>query len=312
MSGERWRLLDATGETTAARPVAPAAGAAAPPQHWPPASRYGARTVAIAADAAGVVRRSVESLAELPEALPSHALVGGLAVMVRLYEAHRVTTDFDEVSEAPADAVAALVAAGARRTSNGVEMPGRGVRLDLLDAETPLRQLSSMVRALDGPEEERAWQLAATCRYALDSAVATDILVVERESVVARVGLPVALAGALVALKAHAAVAPDRQPDKAAADVYDAWRLVRAWGPSVIAEDLSRAPVPMLLRTVAQLRHLYVEDVDRTAHRLRRASVPGVAAVGADELASASALLDALEPFLVWDPPPAGLDPGGG
>ena len=109
--------------------------------------------------------------------------------------------------------------------------------------------------------------------------------------------------GDAVALKAHAAVAPDRHSDKAAADVYDAWRLVRAWGPSVIAEDLSRAPVPMLSRTAAQLRHLYVDDVDRTAHRLRRASVPGVAAVDAEELSTVSVLLDALDPFLVWDPP---------
>ena len=38
------------------------------------------------------------------------ALVGGLAVMVRLYEAHRVTTDFDEVTESREDAIDLLIA----------------------------------------------------------------------------------------------------------------------------------------------------------------------------------------------------------
>lgn len=259
------------------------------------------RTVALASDAGGVVARSVRSLATLPVELPSYALVGGLAVMVRLSEAHRVTTDFDQASSGPDQAIALLVAQGARRTSNGVEIPGEQVRLDLLDATASLRELESMWPTLESDEERRAWQLAAACRYALDTAVDTDILVVDREEVVAGVALPVAIAGALVALKLHAIVAPDRNPDKGTTDIYDTWRLVRAWGPSVIAADLSRAPAPMLRTAAAELTTVFVDDVERAAHRLRRASVPGVQAVSVDDLAAVAVVLDALDPFLHWD-----------
>lgn len=293
-----------TGEVAVAVPVpVPGLGSGPPGGSWPPRSTHGARAVAIANDAGRVVERSVATLAELPDDLPRHALVGGLAVMVRLYEAHRVTTDFDEVSQQPGTTVATLVALGARRTTNGVELPDRGVRLDLLDAETSLADLDALVDDLTTDDERRAWQLAAACRYALETASSTDILVVEREQVVARVSLPVAVAGALVALKVHAAVAPDRPADKAAADVFDAWRLARTWGPSVVAEDLSRAPVAMLRTTAAQLQQLFGDDVDRTAHRLRRASVPGVEAVGVDDLEAALVLVDYLAPFLHWDAP---------
>ena len=117
----------------------------------------------------------------------------------------------------------------------------------------------------------------------------------------ASVHLPVALAGALVAMKAHAAMAPDRAPDKAAGDVYDAYRLIRAWGPSVIATDLSRAPAIMLRTTSTQLRHLLLDDVARTEHRLRRSSVPGVQSVGEAQLEAAGTIVDLLAPFLQWD-----------
>ncbi len=280
------------------------------------------RTVALASGPDGVVARSVRSLAALPAELPSYAPVGGLAVMVRLSEAHRVTTDFDHASAGPDQAIALLVARGARRTSNGVEIPDEGVRLDLLDATASLPDLADLWPSIESDDEQRGWQLAAACRYALDTAVDTDILVIDPTApgngsgaaaagvghaatggagVVAGVVLPVASAGALVALKAHAMVAPDRDPDKAAADIYDTWRLVRAWGPGVIAEDLARAPAPMLDTTRAQLRSVYVDDVERSAHRLVRASVPGVRAVDVDDLEAVGVVVDAITPFLTWD-----------
>lgn len=272
------------------------------------------RTVALASTIDGVVARSVRSLAALPAELPSYALVGGLAVMVRLSEAHRVTTDFDHASAGPDQAVALLVARGALRTSNGVEIPGEGIRLDLLDAATALSDLAALWPRIDGEDERRGWQLAAACRYALDTAVDTDILVIDPSAgagaaggVVGGVVLPVATAGALVALKAHAMVAPDRDPDKAAADIYDTWRLVRAWGPGVVAEDLARAPAAMLETTRAQLHAVFVDDVERSAHRLLRASVPGVGAVDVDDLEAVGVVAEALTPFLAWDE--AGLEP---
>ncbi len=122
------------------------------------------------------------------------------------------------------------------------------------------------------------------CRYALETATATQILVVEGEQVVAQVALPVALAGSLVAMKVHAAGQPTRRPDKAAGDIYDAYRLVRAWGPSVIADDLSHAPIVMLREVVQQITDLFVDGAERSARQLRAASMPGVQAIDAEDL----------------------------
>ena len=56
--------------------------------------------VALAADADGVLRRLVAAVDAVVRAdLPRHALVGGLAVMVNLAQAHRVTADVDTVSD---------------------------------------------------------------------------------------------------------------------------------------------------------------------------------------------------------------------
>jgi hypothetical protein len=246
--------------------------------------------------------------------------------MVRLYEAHRATTDFDEVTESRDETIELLLARGAVRTANGVLLPDRGVQLDLLDAGTTLRDLAELTRsglaALDSDDERRAVQLALVCRYALETATATEIVVVDRAvgtearrvpdgpdvdederagGVVARVVLPVALAGVLVAMKVHAASQPERKPDKAAGDIYDAYRLVRAWGPGIVAEDLSRAPVVLLDTTVAQLDAIFGADVERSARKLRSASIPGVESVGVDELETVVAVIEALEPFRHWD-----------
>lgn len=275
---------------------------------WPPPSRYGARSVAIANDRSSVVRRSVESLADMPEDLPRAALVGGLAVMVRLYESHRVTTDFDEVTDARDTMIDLLLARGAVRTANGVSLPEFGVQLDLIDAAMTLKDLATIAEEAAAEPltdlERGALQLALVCRYALETATATEILVVEREAVVARVALPVALAGSLVAMKVHAAMQPTRKPDKAAGDIYDAFRLVRAWGPSVIADDLSHAPVVMLREVARQTTALYVEGAERSARQLRSASMPGVQAVDADDLEAVGEVVRAIEPFLEWDAEP--------
>ncbi len=268
---------------------------------WPPAPRFGERSVALGADPRGFVVRAVRSLEALPESLPRHALVGGLAVMVRLYEAHRATIDFDEVTEGRESAIAILVAQGAERTSNGVFLPERGVQLDLLDAETDVATLLELAGSITDAEELRALQLAFVCRYALEHAEQTDIVVLSGEEITARVRLPVAIAGALVAMKLHAAVASDRQPSKAAGDVFDAYRLIRAWGPTVIASDLSRAPVPMLVRTAMQAREVFDHEVDRTAHRLRSASAPGVSAVEVEDLLAAGSVAELLETFAATD-----------
>lgn len=271
-------------------------------------ARRGGRAVVLANDKRGVVAGSVRSLAELPAELPRAALVGGLAVMVRLSEAHRVTTDFDEVTEGRDATIAVLVAQGAVPTANGVLLPDVGVRLDLLDAGHTLAELDALAPQCTTDDERSALQLAFVNRYALETAVATEVFVAERERIVAHVSLPVAVAGALVAMKVNAARTPTRARDKASGDVYDAYRLIRAWGPNVIAQDLSRAPIPMLELACAQIRSVFVDDAERTVGGLRSASVPGVDAVEVDDLEEVAVVADLLAPFLVWDPVPDDWD----
>jgi hypothetical protein len=257
--------------------------------------------VAIANDRRAVVQRSVESLADLPADLPRAALVGGLAVMVRLYEAHRVTTDFDEVTEGREATIDLLLAQGAVRTANGVLLPDRGVQLDLLDAGLSLRELAELAPAgsdlLATDLERRAVQLALVCRYALETATNTDIYVVEDERIVAE---SPSRGPAGVAMKVPA-VQPDRKRDKAAGDIYDAYRLIRAWGPGVIAEDLSHAPLPMLDAATAQIDELFGSGAERSSRKLRSASMPGVQWVDVDDLEAVGSVVDALEPFRHWD-----------
>jgi hypothetical protein len=292
------------------------------------------RTVPLRNDPRGLVARSVLTLAELPADLPAHALVGGLAVMVRLSESHRVTTDFDEVTAQREQAIDVLVAGGAQVRGSGVFLPESGLQLDLLDAAMGLDELAA-IEPVDDLERE-AVQLALANRYALESAAPTDIVVLagarapdaaedagDREdagrdaggrdggageagdppvgpgapelAVAARVRVPVALAGALVVMKVNSALSSTRARDKAAADAYDAYRLIRAWGSDVVLGDLADAPDALRATAVLQLRRLFRDDVDRTAYELQRASVPGVAALPTEQLATVAVIADLLE-----------------
>jgi hypothetical protein len=255
------------------------------------------RTIALRNDGRGLVAASVLTLAELPGELPDHALVGGLAVMVRLSQTHRVTTDFDEVTADRSDAIGVLVAGGAQVKGSGVYLPDSGLQLDLLDASHTLDELVT-VPATDDREAEVV-QMALANRYALDSAALADIVVLDGGAdlqVVARVRLRVALAGALVAMKVNSALSSTRERDKAASDAYDAYRLMRAWGSDVIVDDLAAAPERLRSTAAGQIRQLFVDQVDRTAHELRRTSVQGVRPVDVDRLADVGMIADRLAP----------------
>jgi hypothetical protein len=263
-------------------------------------SGFSHRTVAIRNDPRGIVARSVLTLAQLPHELPDHALVGGLAVMVRLSESHRVTTDFDEVTANREEAIGVLVAGGAKEVARGVYLPDAGLQLDLLDAGISLDELAATEVTSD--LEREAVQLALANRYALESAVLTDVVVLDDDDVAARVSICVAPAGALVAMKVNSALSSTRSREKAAADTYDAYRLIRAWGSDVIVDDLAPAPEALRATTASQLHRLYRDDVDRTAYELRRVSVPGVQSVDADRLSAVAVVADRLAPAGVSAP----------
>lgn len=70
------------------------------------------RRLFLAADAGSVAHRAVARLHDLVPTLPAFALIGGLAVIVRLGQAHRATNDIDAVSEDQVGLLEVLVAAG--------------------------------------------------------------------------------------------------------------------------------------------------------------------------------------------------------
>ncbi len=85
----------------------------------------------------------VQALAALERHhLPPHALIGGVAVMTRLAQAHRVTLDLDQVlRETVPSTVDMLVARhAAERVGSHVELPG-GIRLDIIPTlDRPLEE----------------------------------------------------------------------------------------------------------------------------------------------------------------------------
>lgn len=91
----------------------------------------------------GTLVSLVRALAELETAgLPRHALVGGVAVMVRLSQAHRATQDLDEVVE-PSSPTAAGLIAGPGAVENRAETAG-GVHVDLISVgDQDLRSLQA-------------------------------------------------------------------------------------------------------------------------------------------------------------------------
>lgn len=68
--------------------------------------------VVLTADVASVPYRAVARLAELAPGLPPFAVIGGLAVITRLGQAHRATNDIDMVSDDQTGLLELLVAGG--------------------------------------------------------------------------------------------------------------------------------------------------------------------------------------------------------
>ena len=70
---------------------------------------------------------------------------------------------------------------------------------------------------------------------------------------------------------------------------------MRAWGSDVIVDDVSGAPERLRATMATQIRHLFADEVERTAHELRRTSVQGVQAVDVDRLADVGMIADRLD-----------------
>jgi hypothetical protein len=152
-----------------------------------------------------------------------YAIVGGVAVAVRLGSAHRATTDVDTVvhegtKPAAVEVLSALPGA-VRDLANGHRLMFEGTKIELLEVG------NVGAGDLDGVPEKDALFVASHA-WALDSATSVEVVANDQpdEHVTARFATP----AALVAMKLHAI--EDRSPtsgvDKRAGDAWDIFRLL--------------------------------------------------------------------------------------
>jgi len=237
--------------------------------------------LAIQGDDGGVIANLVSALADLPEAMPDYVLVGGLAVIVRVAGAHRVTGDVDAVTWSPDGtndaAIAVLVDAGAERTVNGARF--EGVEIDVI-ATGDFSE--DDVAALD--EYDRAF--IASHRWAFDSAEPAQIVVFTRDGVQASAAVSLATPSALVAMKLGAI--PRRKltnPAKRASDLYDIYRLIQVFNRrGDLAAGLGGAPHDLGSWCRDQLLGLLVDQAERSSLWLATEGSPAMQAVSADAL----------------------------
>lgn len=261
----------------------------------------GDRRVLLGGTQAGFVARAVQTLQNLPSELPSWAVVGGLAVYVRIGGVHRATDDLDTVSVDRARTLQILAASGAELGRRGATLPG-GIHLDVI--------------ALRGPSE-RGSSVELARRWALDTAETLSLQVMAGGQAVAEATVPVATTPGLVAMKVHA-LAQRKTATKRANDAYDLVRLVEASGPAGVARSLSGAPAPLAEATAHALRYHFATHADVTLKRIRLVSaMPDAASLSEDRIHTVGRVADALEaiPMTGRSPerPPPGRDrPGPG
>jgi hypothetical protein len=78
--------------------------------------------VILAAERDSLPYRAVASLLDVGSGLPAFALIGGLAVIARLGQAHRATNDIDTVSDDQVGLLDALVASGLDRRGDSIQL----------------------------------------------------------------------------------------------------------------------------------------------------------------------------------------------
>ena len=215
--------------------------------------------------------RAVAKLDELLRTLPPYALVGGLAVSVRLGFTHRTTLDLDAVTDDQRQMVDVLVDAGNERRGDSVIL-GPDLKLDVLDVS----------------EGDPEYIPFLTHRFAFDSRAAVSVRVIgESGEELATATVPTARPSALVAMKLGISegVGRQRDPNKVGSDAFDVLRLLQRYGPEVLADELIAFASPALTDSLEWLatQHL-VDGADRTAGAIVRSSVRGVERVPADQI----------------------------
>jgi hypothetical protein len=224
----------------------------------------------------GTLASLIRALADLETAgLPRHALIGGVAVMVRLSQAHRATQDLDEVVE-PSSPTAAVLIAGPGAVEHRAETAG-GVRIDLISVgDRDLRSLP----ASDLPDQDDERLFALAHDFALRSAEPALIRVMDPGGgVLVESTSPVATAAALFATKLQSA--PRRSGPtqaKRGSDIYDAFLLLDQLGPVAVADALRKAPHDLATLTGDLAARLLGDEAERTLRWTTQAGVDSAAA----------------------------------
>lgn len=203
------------------------------------------------------------------------ALVGGLAVMIRLNGNHRVTNDLDSVfnNSSSDDTTTILVSAG---IATDDDAPQRvlidGTKLDVIDTE-PLPP-----NAADLPDEPKDRLFVCAHRWAYESAqpvtVATDTT---------RATIRVATPAALVACKSHALrfATSQRRSLKRPSDLYDTYRLARQHADQVTT-GLVGAPWGLGGQVFAALDG-DLTDLPQATATIRSSPSPAISATDPDD-----------------------------
>jgi hypothetical protein len=235
----------------------------------------------------------VRAMAGLDAAgLGRYVVVGGVAVAVRLGQAHRATSDVDTVVDEslPPSAVEALLALPGASADPGVanRVYVEGTKIELLGVE-PMEP-----DALEGVPELDAL-FVASHSWALETAALVTVVAGDDPSVAPTV--PVATPAALVAMKLHAiqtrtaAGAPKR-----AADAWDIYRiLVDLDGGGAVRTALATAPGQLRTLVTASAERILDSNAARTRSWLVQGGDDVMASVSAEELRFVAApLVDAL------------------
>jgi hypothetical protein len=200
--------------------------------------------VALAADRDGVLRRLVAAIDVVVRAeLPRHALVGGVAVMANLAQAHRVTADVDTVSDDDHDGISHTVAllvdhqhAHVKPSGDGVIL-GDGTKVDII--------ATGAWAPADLPDDPVKRMFILSHWWAVETARTTMLVVLDGSATLAAATVAIAQPSALVAAKLQSMrTRRGESAPKAVSDVYDTYRLLTAHDKDgSVAGALTGAPM---------------------------------------------------------------------
>jgi hypothetical protein len=212
------------------------------------------------------------------------ALVGGLAVTIRIATVHRATNDVDAVSDG--EGPFAYVAAGDAQGTNRIDIDG--VKVDIM----PTSPLPDTAEELPDDAVDRLFGLGH--RWALESAEPVVVRVArttESETSESH-ALRVATAPALVACKFHAINdRRDVRREKRESDAFDLVRLINdlVRTPPVAAQ-LANAPFDLAALVSLQTKRWLIDDATRMARLIAMSTARTDAAMDPADIAASGEL----------------------